>query len=427
MLRQLLIFAFSVCLGLACRTSVADWPGFLGGGQQAPSTSLPLVWSPESGIAWTTPLPGHGQSSPVVMDDHIYLTAVEGPKKETNIVIAVDAQSGKVLWRHDSTSDLQVKNDYLTSRAAPTVVADQQGVYAFFESGNVIALDPVGKVRWQRGLIADYGKYQGRFGLGGSLAQLEDRIFVLADNDGPSYLLALEKATGKTIWKADRTSRTAWSSPMIIPVGGQPQIVVSSSGSIDGYDPDSGKRLWTFEEVGGNTVASPTMVSDSQFLIGASPGRNGENAEGAKQSNLLMKIEADGGEFKPTVVWRNEDATSSFGSPIAFKGHAYYTNRAGVLFCIDLANGKTAYTARMPESNWATPIGIGDRIYFFGKSGTTTVIASGAEKRELSQNKLYENEGNAGRFGGQIQYGVAITESGAIVRTGTNLFMIGGK
>ena len=409
-------------------SSFADWPAFLGGqNRDSVAYSLPEAWSPDAGITWQTALPGHGQSSPIVVGSRIYLTAVDGPMKERNIVAAYDLASGKQLWQHNSPSDIQVKNDVYTSRAAPTSVGDAEGVYAFFESGNLIALSNDGAVRWERSLVTDYGKYVGRFGLGGSLAQLKDQIFVLADNDGPSYLLAIDKSTGKTIWKTDRSSRIAWSSPMIIPVDGDPQIVVSSSGSVDGYDPTTGKRLWTFEDVGGNTVSSPTFVQDGQFLVGASPGRNGENAAGAKQSNLLMKVVRDGDQFKPQVVWRNAQATSSFGSPIAYKGHAYYTNRAGVLYCIDLENGKTAYTARIAESNWATPIGIKDRVYFFGKSGKTTVVAAGPEEKVLAENVLYKSKGGGGPggFGGEIQYGVALSDQGAVVRTGSNLYLIG--
>lgn len=405
----------------------ADWPAFLGGQQRENvATSLPLTWSTDSGIGWTAELPGHGQSSPVQVGDIVYLTAVEGPNKETNLVLAIDLATGKELWQHEVASSLPVKNNVYTSRAAPTPVADQQGVYAFFESGNIVALDPEGNVRWQRSLIDDYGRYAGRFGLGGSLAQLDDRVFVLADNEGPAYVLALEKSSGETIWKTDRTSRTAWSSPMIVMVDGQPQIVVSASGSIDGYDPGSGKLLWTFDDVGGNTVASPMPIGNNTFLVGASPGRNGENAAGAKQSNMAVQIRPEAEQYEPIVLWRNEQATSSFGSPIVHGGLAYYTNRAGVVFCLDAATGETRYNARLAESNWATPIGIGDRVYFFGKSGKTTVLAAGSEEKELAVNQLYNSSGGGGRggFGGEIQYGIALTPGGVLIRTGSKLYLV---
>lgn len=413
---------------LVCSTALADWPAFLGGVQRdAVKVPLPLEWSAESGVAWKAELAGHGQSSPIQVGDHVYLTAVVGPNKESNLVLAFDLKSGEKLWTHSGESSLPVKNDVYTSRAAPTPVADGDGVYAFFESGDIVALDQAGVVRWQRSLIQDYGKYVGRFGLGGSLAQWGERLFVLADNEGPSYLMAIDKASGETVWKTDRTSRVAWSSPMILMVDGQPQIVCSSSGSVDGYDPESGDLLWSFEDVGGNTVASPVPFGDSKFLVGASAGRNGEDAAGAKQSNMAMQVVKEGGKFVANVLWRNEQATSSFGSPIVHDGFAYYTNRAGVLYCLDAATGETAYTARIGDSNWATPVGAGDRVYIFGKGGTTMVMASGGEEKKLAENELWKPSGGGpGGFGAEIQYGVAVTPKGFVVRTGSRMFLIGG-
>lgn len=420
-----------IVLGIALVSPAsADWPAFLGGSErESVGEEFPLEWSSASGVAWTVDLPGHGQSSPVQVGKQVYVTAIDGPNKETNIVLAFDLQSGEQLWSHRGESRLPVKNDVYTSRAAPTPVADEAGVYAFFESGNLVALDPKGEVRWQRSLIDDYGKFVGRFGLGGSPAQLDDRLFVLADNDGPSYLLAIDKKSGETIWKTDRTSRTAWSSPMVLRVGDRHQVIVSAAGSVDGYDAESGDRLWTYADVGGNTVASPLPFGDSMFLVGASPGRSGENAEGAKQSNMAMKVikTADGHDVD--VVWRNEQATSSFGSPIEHDGFAYFTNRAGVLFCIDAAMGKTAYTARVGDSNWATPIGVGKNVYLFCKGGSTVVMASGGTEKKLAENRLWEsgNGGGPGGFGGEIQYGVAATPQGFVIRTGSRLFRVGPK
>lgn len=413
--------------------AAADWPAFLGwpDRDQAMSHHPPLTWSAENSIGWKTSLPGHGQSSPVIVGDAIYVTAVEGPLKEKNLVLRFDLGTGEKVWQRDFTSSLQVKNEYLTSRAAPTPLADQDGVIAFFESGNLVALDGEGETRWERDFVADYGKYQGRFGLGGSPAQNAGMVFVLADDEAVGYLLAVNKNTGETAWKTDREPRTSWSSPILMNLHGTEQVVVSSSGSVDGYDAATGKLLWTFGQVGGNTVASPYPAGENSFLIGASPGRNGEASEGAKQSNLLMKINQTDDGFEPEVVWRNEQATSSFGSPIAYRGVAYYTNRSGVLYAMDLLTGDSLYTERVGHSNWATPIGIGDRIYIFGKSGEGTVIAASRDYEVLAENRLWDapaessaRGGPPGAGGGEILYGFAATPNGFIIRTGSELVAI---
>lgn len=408
----------------------SSWPGFLGGAARDSVSSLPLEWSAESNLPWTVDLTGYGQSSPVVAEGKIYLTSVDGPMKERNLVHCLDLESGELLWTHQSDSSIQVENNVYTSRAAPTAVADTNGVIAFFESGDIFALGPDKSLRWERHLVDDYGKIEGRFGLGSSLAQLPDRVFVLADNEGPSYLLALRKDNGETIWKAERESRVAWSSPMVLHVEGEPQVVVSSAGSVEGYDPETGEVLWSIDDVGGNTVASPVPAdSDSgRFLVGASAGRNGENTEGARRSNMAVQItrEADG-SFKANVLWRNEEATSSFGSPVVYQERAYYVNRSGGMYCIDLASGETLYKHRIQESGWATPIGVGDRVYFFGKSGATTVIKASEEYEELAVNQLYESApggGGPGNFGGEIQYGYAVADGKLLVRTGKKLYCV---
>ncbi len=414
---------------LPSQTANADWPAFLGGKSRsaAEDFSPPLKWAPEEGIGWQSELAGHGQSSPVIVGDRIYLTAVEGPMKNNNLVSCHNLSTGELLWKKSFPSSLLVANNVYTSRAAPSPSADASGVFAFFESGNLVALTPDGEVRWERDLIKDYGKFVGRFGLGGSIAQLDDQIFIVADNDGPSYIAGFDKKTGKTTWKTDRASRISWSSPMMVNIEGKDQIVISSSGSVDGYDPADGKLLWSYDDVGGNTVPSTIDAGQGTFLVGASPGRNGEASEGAKESNLLMKIVSSDGGFTPNIVWKSTDATSSFGSPIIYKGHAYYTNRAGVLYCIDAGTGETKYTARLADSNWATPVGVGDHVFFFGKDGRTSIVEAGPKKEILDENRLWKSAGGGGPggFAGEIQYGVAPTPNGFVVRTGTQLFLIG--
>ena len=296
---------------LPSQTANADWPAFLGGKSRsaAEDFSPPLKWAPDEGIGWQSELAGHGQSSPVIVGDRIYLTAVEGPMKNNNLVSCHNLSTGELLWKKSFPSSLLVANNVYTSRAAPSPSADASGVFAFFESGNLVALAPDGEVRWERDLIKDYGKFVGRFGLGGSIAQLDDQIFIVADNDGPSYIAGFDKKTGKTTWKTDRASRISWSSPMMVKIGGQDQIVISSSGSVDGYDPADGKLLWSYDDVGGNTVPSTIDAGQGTFLVGASPGRNGEASEGAKESNRLMKIVSSDAGFSPKIVWKSTDAT----------------------------------------------------------------------------------------------------------------------
>jgi outer membrane protein assembly factor BamB len=422
------------------------WPAFLGAGATPQSdTQLPLSWSPSQGILWQAPIEGHGQSSPVVWNDLVVVSSVDGPNKERCIVTAFSLSRGELLWTQTIDSSDPVENSLYVSRAAPTPVVDADRIVVFFESGDIVAFDHAGRQQWKRSIGKDYGKFRNKFGLGSSLAQTEKSVFVLVDDEGPSYLLALDKATGATQWKKERTSRRSWSSPATIRFGNLSQVVVSSNGSVDGYAPETGELLWSFTDVGGNTGTTPIEIGQGKLLIAAAGGREGENVELAKRSNLLLQVNAEGAAWKAEAKWRNDEVSPSWGSPIAHRGCAYWVNSVGVVFCVDMETGKTHYKQRIKQSCWATPIAVGERIYFFGKGGITSVIQAGAEFRVLSENELWDpdtlkapadagaNESSeerrraAATFAGPTVYGVAMADSKFIVRIGDRLFCIGSS
>ncbi len=427
--------AMKLCLFLLAIVAGHDdsfWPAFLGdGGGQIDPASLPIEWSPDRNLAWTVDLEGYGQSSPVIQNGRVFVTSVTGEMKNQFHVLAYDLADGKQLWKHSVDSSELVKSSYYVSRAAPTPVSDPDHIICFFESGDLVGLDHDGNLKWERSLTKEYGPLKNRFCIGSSLAQDENNIFVLVDHDGPSYLIAINKKTGETAWKQERTSRISWSSPALLPINGKTQIVVSSAGTVDGYDPKSGELLWSTDEIGGNTTPTPRTAGDGQFLIGASAGSRGESTEIASTSNCLMRVTI--GDDGPLVskVWLAEKALSSFGSPVYYEGYAYWVNRAGVVFCFDGKTGAKQYSERLAESNWATPLAVGDRIYFFGRNGDTSVIKSGPEFKKLATNRLWKTEveqadqgQRRGNFGGQTQYGVAAVNGSLVVRTGDVLYCI---
>ncbi len=419
------------------------WPAFLGqGASELKTASLPLEWSPTKNIAWQAEIPGHGQSSPIIWGEQVFVTSIEGPLKDTCHVVAYDLAHGKHKWRHAFESSDKVKNSLYVSRAAPTPVTDGQSVFAFFESGDVVALSLAGTERWRKSLSTVFGKFQNKFGLSASPLVTDDALIILVDDEGPSYLIALNKADGQTKWKTDRTSRVSWSSPALVSIAGATQVVCSSAGSIDGYDAATGKLLWTYGEVGGNTSSTPRPFAAGSFLIGASAGREGQNTDLAKKSNLAMTITVVDGKPEPEILWRTEQATPTFGSPMIHAGHAYWVNRSGVVFCLDATTGEGRYTERLKQSCWATPLGLGDRVYFFGKDGLTTVLRSGPKFEVLAENQLWdpaaqkldpakaaaedteEKRKAAALFSGSTQYGVAAVSGNLLIRTGEKLFCL---
>lgn len=420
----------------------AVWPSFLGAGASTSSQALPLHWTPTENVEWQAALPGHGQSSPVVWNDKVFVTSVEGPQKDAYHTACYDLTSGDRLWHQSIANSTPIANTLYVSRAAPTPTVDAERVVAFFESGDCVAYTHTGEQIWIRHLGQDHGPLISEFGLGASPCQIAERVFILLEHDGPSWLVALDKSSGETAWSAERSPRRSWSSPAIIDVEGAPQIVISSTGSVDGYEPESGKLLWTFDDVGGNTGTTPIDCGQGTFLTGAAAGRGEENAPEAKRSNGMIQIRSTDNGWQAKRLWVAKDAAPSWASPIVYQGLAYWINRGGVIYCFDAQSGEPVYTQRTEQSCWATPFASGDHIYWFGKDGLVTIIASGREFRKVAENQVWDAEQlppdtslpppeedeqrqrAAAMFSGATLYGYAVADGRFIVRIGNRLFSI---
>ena len=388
-------------------TSVAAdavWPGFRGTGDSHTAAKLPLTWSDTEHVAWTYDLPAIGQSSPVIWKDRIFVTGVQGENKETLVVDCVALDSGKVLWQKDFPATQKVKLSGYVSQGAPTPVVDANRVYAMFESGDLIALTHDGAHAWTRSLTGDYGEIQGNHGLGSSPAQTDDAVIVLFDHSGKAFLAALDKQNGQTVWKKDREPRVSWSSPIVTDGPQGQEILLSSNGVVQCFAAKDGELRWEVTGLKGNTVASPSVTADT-VLIGS----------GEAGQNLLIKRGGQGDVGQTHVVWKSPDATSSFGSPLIHEGRAYFVSKAGVATAVSMADGRSLWTQRLPDSTWASPLAAGDRVYFFCKNGETLVVRSGDAFEKLALNKLTIDD--------RI-YGYAVADNRLILRSEKKLFCV---
>ena len=391
-------------LGTACVSLAADpstntastnatrantWSEFRNGGSSVVQGSLPKEWSTQK-IAWQHELIGYGQSTPIIHDGRVFVTSVEGPMKDECVVSCFDLKSGREVWVFRNAASAKGASNYMASRAAPTPVVDARGVYAFFESGDCFAIDHTGKPIWHRNLTADYGKFDNNHGLGASPTQTDEAVIINVEHKGPSYLIALQKSSGETSWKTDRNSASSWSSPIVVRAEGQPQIVVSSGGTVEGYDVASGKSLWSIGGLDGNSVPSPTAWGSSLF-VGARVPEFGEDGEAAK-SNLCITLGETGASKSPSVAWRASKAISDYASPVVCNDCVYYLNKVGVLYCLRSSTGEPLYTERLGTQCWATPIVTADHIYFFGKDGKTQVVRSGPKFDLVSSNLLWDSD-----------------------------------
>lgn len=409
--RRWITVAALLTASLASSTVTAaenSWPGFRGFGDShvpGADVSLPLNWNDEQNIVWKKELAGYGQSSPVVWNDLAFVTSAVGDEKEKLTITCIKVESGDIVWQKEfPTSKPEKVTDYI-SRSAPTPLVDAQRVYAFFESGDIIALTHAGELVWSRSLTKQYGPFKGNHGVGSSPAQTDDAVIVLVDHSGPSYLVSLDKQTGENKWKVDRKSRVSWSSPIVTKGTDGDEILISSNGSAEAISAKTGEQIWEVHDLKGNTVASPSVSPDA-VLIGSSQA--GEN--------VLIRRGGKGDVTATHVTWRaDKDVTSSFGSPLVHDGRAYFVSKSNVLGAVDLAKGEKLWTERLPDSTWASPLAVGDRIYFFCKDGTTVVIRSTTAFEKLAENKLTVE--------GRV-YGVAVAHNGFLIRSGNRLTFV---
>ncbi|MEL6107302.1 MAG: PQQ-binding-like beta-propeller repeat protein [Planctomycetota bacterium] len=414
------------CAGPSLFAEQPSWTRFQNGGAGLGETALPTSWTATENIAWSADIQGYGQSTPIVAHDQIVVTSTSGDNKDAYHITSYAIDDGKKNWQVDINNPSPYKNTPMVSRAAPSAIATESGFVTFFEGGIVVAVAADGTKRWEKDLVAEYGKIEARHGLAASLETDGERVYVWVERMEQPYLLALDPQSGDEIWKSPGVGATSWGSPRLISVAGGKHLVCSASGKIVGFDPSTGSRLWEFDEITSNTSATPTPVGEGQFLIGASDGRGASTSGGNAASNGLIEISKAGdGKWKASYKWQAKKATSSFGSPIVAGGTAAIVNRSGVLYRLDLETGEQVSVDRTDAGGlWATPIVAGDLIYLFGYKGTTTVMSL-KDGKEIAENRCWEAAKEESSFGGgNVLYAAAVSSPYLFLRRGDKLFAI---
>jgi outer membrane protein assembly factor BamB len=382
----------------------ANWPEFRGSGDSlSRTTNLPLKWDPTKNLAWAIATPGYGQSSPVVWGNRVFLTSVDGAEKETLYVFCLDLRTGREIWRREFAATQRIKNNDMTSKGAPTPCVDAGRLYVFFESGDLMALDHGGRTIWARKLTEEYGPFQGNHGVGSSPRLTSTGLTVLVAHGGPCYLLSVDKATGKNLWRTERETKTAWTTPCVIRRSGREQIIVSVNGEIEAYDAADGKSLWSVDGLKGNLLSPATVAGD--LLVA------GSSEKGSVTAVQLPDKHGDPGR----VAWKAENATSYFASPLIHRDRVWLVGKVGVGWCLDLRTGRELWTGRLAGECWASPVGAASRVYFFTVKGVTEVYSAEAPAEKLAENTLDDMERT---------YGVAVVDDGFVLRSGRKVVRV---
>ncbi len=383
-----------------------QWRGPLDTGV-APKSDPPVEWSETRNIKWKVSLPGMGHSSPVVWADRLYLTAavphgeeVDPPagtrpgahdntlkvRKTKFVVLAVSRTDGKILWQTTVRDSVPHEGRHNTgSFASASPITDGERVYAFFGSNGLFCLDRNGMAVWKKDLGDMHTKHG--HGEGSSPALFGNTLVVNWDHEGPSFVAAFDKRTGKERWRNERDEPTSWSSPHIVVHKGKPQVVISAANRIRSYDLASGKLIWECGGLSHNVVAGP--VSEDGIVI------CGSSYE--KQAILGIKLDGAQGDLTGTgqVAWIKRRDTPYVPSLLLYQGHVYFLRHyQGVLTCLSAKTGEEVYArARLTgiRNIYASPVAAQGRIYLTSLEGETIVFTAGPSPKALAQNTLDDN------------------------------------
>jgi len=436
-----LVFTVTAMCALAA-DSPDGWPRWRGPGENGVARGdAPLKWSDSDHISWKVDVPGRGNSSPVLWGDRIFLTtavptgkpaaestaaaaatppdapppagpggppqggpggrppggpggggrrggggfngAAMRPQAEQKfLVLAFDRKTGKRLWEQVArvATPHQGFHSQYGSFASPSMLVDSKHAIAFFGSRGLYCYTHDGQKVWEK----DFGiqmRIPMAFGEGVSPALDGERLIVLFDQEDESFLTALDKSSGRELWRTPRPSGTGWSSPLIATVNGRRQIIVAATKFSGGYDLETGKLLWKITGLGRNVIPMPVAADGIVYLM-----------SGYQSPNLMaVKLGGEGDLPADAILWQNQRGNSYTPSPVLADGKLYVLADNGMLSCFDARTGKAFYQQQRlpkPYSFKASPVAAGGKLYLATEDGDVVVVKMGEQFEVLATNSL---------------------------------------
>jgi outer membrane protein assembly factor BamB len=387
-----------------------DWPQFRGPSGQGHSgdVGLPLEWSEARNIAWKVPV-GEGWSSPVVAGGRVWLTTVAESREGRRVVaslraVALEAGTGREVvnvevFRLENPGNINEKN----SRASPTPIVDGDRVYVHFGADGTAALSKDGRILWTTRL-----RYESQHGNGGSPVLYQDLLIVNCDGWGEeAYVIALDTSTGKTRWKTSRRRpwSHAYSTPLVIRVGDEDQLISIGAYRTTAYEPLTGREIWRVNYAEGfSNVPRPVYGGGLVYI-----------ATGFQVPSLMaVRVDGRGDVTRTHVAWTLARGAPYTPSPLLVGDELYYLSDTGVLSCVDAKTGEMRFQQRLAGNFSASPVFADGRIYVLSEEGVTTVFAPGRQFKVLATNRL----------DGRTLASMAIADGAIFVRSSTSVYRI---
>jgi outer membrane protein assembly factor BamB len=412
-----LVALFTVANAIRAATptpsSADEWPEFRGpdGQGRSAATNLPIEWSKEKNVIWKQSIPGEGWSSPVVSRGQIFLTTgVPGSGAGPSLrALGLDAATGRQLWNTEifanaesSTQAIHNKN----SPASPTPIIDGDRLYVHFGHHGSACLDRSGKILWRNASLG----YESVHGNGGSPILVDNMLIYHADGARDPFVVALDKQTGKVVWKVKRTAKVrqtfSFSTPLLITAGGHRQIISPASGAVFALDPKDGRELWQVRYGSGYSVVPRPVFADGLLFI----------ATGFMRADLLaIRPDGEGDVTDTHVAWRTTKGAPLTPSVVHAGSEIFSVSDQGIASCFDAKTGTVHWQEKIDGNYSASPLAAEGRIYFQNETGTGVVLKASREFTKLATNKLDD----------RTFASYAVVGNSFLIRTSGHLYRIG--